>query len=92
MSNIYLYDWELYFNWKSELKCEMRTCPYYLDKSSRYIILIDRKVYRNFFIKKLLAQHIFKIFDLKTWRYMENQSLKYLGKDVYNFDMKWYVE
>lgn len=90
--NVYLYNWELYIDWKKELKCEMRTCPYYLDKSWRYLILIDRKIYKSFFFTKLLAQNVFKIFDLKTLEYMNIQSLQYNWKEVNGFDIVWYME
>ena len=90
--NIYLFNWELFINWKKEIKCDARLCPYYLDKSGEYLILIDRKIYKDFFFTKLLAKHVFKIINLKTWEYMNIESFKYMWKEKYNFDLMWYVE
>ncbi|MFA6090577.1 MAG: hypothetical protein WC774_02270 [Candidatus Gracilibacteria bacterium] len=90
--NIYLFNGELFINGRKESKCNILVCPYYLDKSGKYLILIDRKIYKDFFFTKLLAQHVFKIFNLETGEYMSIQSFTYMGKEKYNFDLIGYVE
>ena len=90
--NSYLYNWGFYFNWKKKFDCDARVCPFYLDKSGQYLILIDKQIYKKLFYKKLLGQNIFKVFDFKTWIYMSIESPMYNWEKINSFEMVWYKD
>lgn len=70
-------NWILYIDWVEMFKCNFSLCKYYIDKDSRYIIFVDKYLYKKFLFSKILPFSTLRVFDLKTSKHKDFPILKY---------------
>lgn len=90
-SNIKIENGNLFINEKKEFSCNVSSCKSYFDTSWRYVIFIDRVLYKEFLFKKLLAFNSIRVFDLKKMKYKDFPILEYKWEKLNIQWISWYI-
>lgn len=90
--NIKIKKWNLYINWKKKFSCNSVSCKYYFDSSWKYIIFIDKVMYKEFIFKKLLAFNSIRVFDLEKNKFKDFPILEFNWEKIDIQWIKWYTK